>query len=541
MAKDNAVRRPLLAAGLAVVAVTMMSNMAMGCSFTFAGRSVGRLPHSHTKIPARADGGGFDIGTVLNEWGPSLELVKSTYLREVGRSLADWTGPILALIITGSIIASSAGKSKSGRGIELPDDDDDGMGGFLGGGAPKAKLQIKLWNRDLDRYKLAVTKATLGTEAALKTKKELMDGYKKREKDAVAAAAKANKDSVDKKKADDKKEAKKDLSDYKESKDKVEKKADDKKEDKKDAKAEKVEETSSSSEGASVNKRIWVLTFQGASANVGAAGVVQLREEITAIVSQANPETDEVLLRLDSGGGTVTGYGLAGAQLMRLKSAGLKLTVAIDQVAASGGYLMACVADYIICSPFAIIGSIGVVSQLPVVYERLEREGIKFETTTAGQFKRTLDPFKKPTDEDRAKTKEDIEEIFAVFKEFVADRRPSLTIDSVATGETWLGPRALAKGLVDELTTSDDLLLKHARDGAQVYTVTFGAAPAGALQQALQGMASAATAFATRVPSAAAILAGAGGAENLLAQPPASRNTPMARGPTPEEGPWAQL
>jgi len=217
--------------------------------------------------------------------------------------------------------------------------------------------------------------------------------------------------------------------------------------------------------------RVFVLKFNG---NVQASQVKNLREEVTAIVQseEARPG-DEVVLILNTGGGTVTGYGLAAAQLTRLKTAGFKLTVCVEQVAASGGYMMACCADRLVASPFAVLGSIGVISEQPNVYDRLKREGIEFQTVTAGKFKRTLTPFKKPTTEDFAKNKEDIEKVLVLFKNFVASQRPQLDIDAVATGETWFGADALARGLCDELKTTDDVLLELRATGARLFELRF--------------------------------------------------------------------
>jgi len=216
-------------------------------------------------------------------------------------------------------------------------------------------------------------------------------------------------------------------------------------------------------------KHIFVLNFFG---DVRASQAEQLREEVTGLLRAAKQERgDEVVLRLNTGGGTVTGYGLAAAQLMRIKQAGLKLTICVEQVAASGGYMMACVADEIVASPFAVLGSIGVISEQPNVYERLLREGIEFQTVTAGKFKRTLTPTKKVTKEDLAKSKKDIEDVLVLFKDFVAENRPSLDIDKVATGETWFGKDALARNLVDKLKTSDDVLLDLLSTGAEIFSV----------------------------------------------------------------------
>jgi len=227
------------------------------------------------------------------------------------------------------------------------------------------------------------------------------------------------------------------------------------------------------------HKNVFLLKFNG---DVQASQVKTLRQEVTAVIRNAKKD-DEVVLILNTGGGTVTGYGLAAAQLTRLKQAGLKLSICVEQVAASGGYMMACTADKIFASPFAVLGSIGVISEQPNLYERLKREGIEFQTVTAGKFKRTLTPFKKPTEEDFNKNKEDIEQVLVLFKNFVAEQRPQVNIEEVATGETWFGPDALKRGLVDELKTVDDVLLDLLEAGAEIFSVTFN--PARAAQPGL--------------------------------------------------------
>lgn len=212
---------------------------------------------------------------------------------------------------------------------------------------------------------------------------------------------------------------------------------------------------------------VFVLRFDG---DVMANQVARLREEITAILNFCDAERgDRVVLQLNSPGGTVTGYGLAAAQLLRVKQAGLPLTIAVDQVAASGGYQMACVGDEIIASPFAMIGSIGVVTTIPNFSERLQREGVVVEDLTAGKYKRTLTPYKKATEEDRKKVQSELEQILSLFKNFVKTNRPKVDIDTIATGEVWLATDALKKGLVDSIMTADDLLLKYRQDGYEVF------------------------------------------------------------------------
>lgn len=201
---------------------------------------------------------------------------------------------------------------------------------------------------------------------------------------------------------------------------------------------------------------VYVLQFQG---DIKANAVASLSEEITAILNVATPK-DEVVLRLESPGGVVPGYGLAAAQLIRLKMKNIPLTIAIDKVAASGGYLMAAVANKIIAAPFAIIGSIGVIVQLPNFNRLLKEKNIDFEQLTAGEYKRTLSVFGENTEQGREKLKEEIEAIHSQFKNLVTTHRPKLEIQKVATGEIWLGQEALNLNLVDELKTSDDYLLQ---------------------------------------------------------------------------------
>lgn len=204
-------------------------------------------------------------------------------------------------------------------------------------------------------------------------------------------------------------------------------------------------------------KRIFVLDFDG---DIKASAVKHLREEISTIISTANKD-DEVVVRLESGGGMVHGYGLAAAQLVRLKEAGLTLTICVDKIAASGGYMMACVADKILAAPFAVVGSIGVVSQMPNFNKWLKKHDIDYEMFTAGEYKRTVTMFGENDDEDRAKYTEELEQTHELFKHFVTTYRPKLDLEKVANGDHWYGEDALKLNLVDELSTSDAYLLQQ--------------------------------------------------------------------------------
>ncbi len=205
---------------------------------------------------------------------------------------------------------------------------------------------------------------------------------------------------------------------------------------------------------------VYVLDFKG---DISASETTALREEVSAIIDVAEAE-DEVLLRLESPGGVVYGYGLAASQLARLKSKGIKLTVAVDKVAASGGYMMACVADKIVAAPFAIIGSIGVVAQVPNIHRLLKKHDVDVDVMTAGEFKRTVTVLGENTEKGKQKFQQELEETNQLFKQFVAENRPHLDMSQIATGEHWFGQQALALQLVDELATSDDLLLDKMKD-----------------------------------------------------------------------------
>ena len=202
-------------------------------------------------------------------------------------------------------------------------------------------------------------------------------------------------------------------------------------------------------------RRVFVLDFDG---DIRASAVEKLRRELTAVLTDAGAR-DEIVLRLDSGGGTVTGYGLGASQLDRVRRQGVPLTVCIDKVAASGGYMMACVADRLIAAPFAVLGSIGVVAQIPNFHRLLKELNIDVELLTAGKYKRTLTLFGENTEEGREKFMRDIERIHVQFKDYVAEHRPGLDIDRVSTGEVWSGQDALDLSLADELGTSDDYLV----------------------------------------------------------------------------------
>lgn len=216
--------------------------------------------------------------------------------------------------------------------------------------------------------------------------------------------------------------------------------------------------------------RVFVLDFRG---DVRASAVNTFRDAITAVLLVARP-SDEVVVRLESLGGMVAAYGLAASQLARIRERQIPLTVCVDTVAASGGYMMACVADKLYAAPFAVLGSIGVVGQLPNFHRFLKKHDIDVELFKAGDYKRTVTLFGENTPEGRRHFQGKIDDTHRLFKEFVSRYRPQLDLEKVATGEYWYGTRALALGLVNDLRMSDDYLLEASRR-AELYEVHYGA------------------------------------------------------------------
>lgn len=231
-------------------------------------------------------------------------------------------------------------------------------------------------------------------------------------------------------------------------------------EDKRQAKAGKGRSGKAGGDGDEGEARpatLWLLDFHG---DIRASGTGRFAEEVSAVISAAEPG-DEVVVRLESAGGLVHAYGLAAAELDRLREAGLTTTVCVDKVAASGGYLMACGADSVRAAPLAVLGSIGVVAQVPNVHRLLKRHDIDVDVLTAGRYKRTLTVLGENTEEGREKFVEDLERTHELFKRHVAERRPGLDMEAVATGEIWYGSEALEKGLIDALGTSEAYLVER--------------------------------------------------------------------------------
>lgn len=222
---------------------------------------------------------------------------------------------------------------------------------------------------------------------------------------------------------------------------------------------------------AARKKRVYVISFDG---DMKASGVENLGRAVTAVLLVADAAEDEVVIKLESPGGVVHGYGLAAAQLQRIRDKGIPLTAMIDKVAASGGYMMAAVANRIVAAPFAIVGSIGVVAQIPNFNRVLKKHEVDLELHTAGEYKRTLTLFGENTEEGREKFKQELEETHALFKEHIECYRSTLDLAKVATGEHWYGKQAKALHLIDDIMTSDQYLAEAVAE-ADVFEISFEA------------------------------------------------------------------
>ena len=225
--------------------------------------------------------------------------------------------------------------------------------------------------------------------------------------------------------------------------------------------------TAEKSGARAAQKRVFVLDFKG---DLRAKAVRRLAAEIDAVLAVARPETDEVVLKVESPGGTVTGYGLAAAEVLRLRERKVKVTACVDQVAASGGYLMVCAADRIVAAPFALVGSIGVVAQVPNLHRLLKRNDIDYEEMTAGEYKRSVSVLGEITPQGREHFRGKLDATHEAFKRFVQERRPGLDIAKVGDGDVWLASEALGLGLVDALATSDEFLFA-ARGEARLFEI----------------------------------------------------------------------
>ena len=217
-------------------------------------------------------------------------------------------------------------------------------------------------------------------------------------------------------------------------------------------KAERIKKAEA--QGEFCPEHLFVIDFDG---DARASQVDELTKKVNLILAKAT-DKDEVIIKLTSPGGVVNGYGLCASQLERIRNKGINLVACVDTVAASGGYMMACVASKIVAAPFSYVGSIGVVAQIPNFNKVLKNHDVEYEQVTAGKYKRTLTMFGENTPEARDKFKQEITLIHNRFKAIVAKYRTKLDIENIATGEYWLAEDAKELNLVDQISTFDEYL-----------------------------------------------------------------------------------
>lgn len=224
-----------------------------------------------------------------------------------------------------------------------------------------------------------------------------------------------------------------------------------------------------------VRKTAVLLSFNG---DINATEVIEFGRAVSMIV-QMKDLVSEVYIIINSGGGVVNGYGLLASEIERLHYSEIETYALIDQVAASGGYMAACVANHVVAAPFAYIGSIGVVSEMPNFNQILSDNGINIEQHTAGKSKRTVTPLGKITDEDRNEFKKKLERIHRSFINHVSHYRNINDADEnknsiIFSGDYWIAEETveLELGLVDEISTSQEFLLDKMKE-YNIIEITF--------------------------------------------------------------------
>mmetsp|Transcript_9058 Transcript_9058/g.12909 ORF Transcript_9058/g.12909 Transcript_9058/m.12909 type:complete len:423 (-) Transcript_9058:25-1293(-) len=181
----------------------------------------------------------------------------------------------------------------------------------------------------------------------------------------------------------------------------------------------------------------------------------------------------EVIILLESPGGSAAEYGLAAQQILRLRDEpGIQVTVIVDKVAASGGYMMACTSSpgRLYAAPFAVVGSIGVIGQTVNIHNALESWGVKPLVFRGGKHKAPVGLIGEVSEDGMKTIQKMIDKTHNAFKRHVLAARPKLAkqIDDVATGDVWLGCDALDVGLIDRVITSDEYISQRLRDGVRV-------------------------------------------------------------------------
>lgn len=192
-------------------------------------------------------------------------------------------------------------------------------------------------------------------------------------------------------------------------------------------------------------------------------------EEIAEYLKQVeeNPRVEAIVLRIDSPGGSVVGSDEIYQALLAIDK---PLVVSMGEVAASGGYYIACAADRVLANPGTLTGSIGVISMVPNIEELMEKIGVEVLVIKSGALKDEGSVFREMTEEEREVWQRIIDEAYDQFVGIVADGRdlPPQAVRELADGRVYTGHQALELGLVDELGNLSEAIELAAKMGGIV-------------------------------------------------------------------------
>jgi len=194
-----------------------------------------------------------------------------------------------------------------------------------------------------------------------------------------------------------------------------------------------------------------VVRLQGAISNMGSGlDDPSLAPAIEKAFKRGKPAA--VALQINSPGGSPAQSSLIASRIRRLsEEKDIPVFAFVEDVAASGGYWLACAADEIYVDPSSIVGSIGVISAGFGFTDLIAKHGVERRVHTAGESKSMIDPFKPEQPKDVARLNNLLEDIHALFIDYVKSRRGAKLADNpnLYTGEVFIGQKGIDQGLAD--------------------------------------------------------------------------------------------
>ena len=213
----------------------------------------------------------------------------------------------------------------------------------------------------------------------------------------------------------------------------------------------------------SAENLIGLITVDGAIA-AGEGGVFTAGEGGDRLLERIRQAGDDpikaLVVRINSPGGSAAASQEIHAELKKVREKGKLVVVSMADMAASGGYMIACAADYIVANPATITGSIGVIIDATNTQGLYDLLGIEYEVIKSGEFKDTLNPARPLTDAEKELLATMVDDIYGQFVDLVVEGR-GLNREKVlayADGRILTGRQALEAGLVDELGNLYDAL-----------------------------------------------------------------------------------